>query len=988
MNTSASTDYADAPYPRQVEIDDICDRFEAELKARRRPRVEEFVRGVDPQLRVALARELLKLELDYRRDEAQIVREEYRLRFPEIVDPVQAQTAGEASLKPGALWGDFCIERQIGAGGMGVVYEAYDTKLERKVAVKFLPNKFAQDRERLVRFEREAKILAGLNHPNIATLHDLRDHQGIRFLVLEFVPGQTLAEILGRRRIAFREVIAIFSQIADALESAHEAGVVHRDLKPSNVKITADGNVKVLDFGLATSSEFRKSDENQHANPLERAKSGHHGICLPPQQVGLSGTISYMSPEQTRGGAVDKRTDIWAFGCCLYEALTREKAFPGETPECVLQSIVDREPDWTLLPSEIPASIARVLRRCLTKDPRQRLRDLGDARIELLDCQHELSEAKGLAGRQEQTQQRTSRGALVAALLAALVVVLPLSALLRSRSREVDTVEARVSVPLPSGIEIDGSPALAMSPDGRFLAYVAASKDGVRRLFVRRLNEFHTSELNGTEGAIQPFFSPDGQTIGFFADHDLKTVSVSGGSPTLVCDAGHSAGGCWTTDGRIVFGWNWGEALDSISPDGSARRSLARAGDPYVYYWPELLPDGKTLLFGCDRVMMADLNQMEATGTKVADQKPHPVLIRRGSFVRYINGHLAYGHRGTLYAVPFELDPPRLTGSKKLVAGDLWTSEFGSSQFAVSKSGDIAYVPGNAMEEGQLVWRSRRPDDPPEPVWPGYRVYHSLRLSPNGKQLAIGVLGAEGYDVWIYDFETRTASNLDAAGENQRPIWSPDGKRLVFLSDRNNLRGLYVKDLGTKQPPKLLAASPFRQAPVCLSKDDKKLIYFCTRSDSSSDILELDMQHLTTRPLLATSESEVHGGLSPGEDLMVYLARATQDTQVFVCSYPPNENAPTRIATDKGGLDPMWSPVDDNEIFYLSGDGEWLMSARIARDPLRFVEAKPIVSTRGFLDVPGFSFDYDPITDRFLLVQSREDKTPKTEVRLVLGWSE
>jgi serine/threonine protein kinase len=265
------TDYGDAPYPQQIEIDEICDRFEAELKAGQRPQVECFLSLADPQSRVTLAREMLKLELDYRHDDAATIREQYRLRFPEIVDAIQVPAAGEASLKPGTLWGDFRIERQVGAGGMGVVYEAYDTRLERKVGVKFLPNRFALDRERLLRFEREAKILAGLNHPNIATLHDLREHQGIRFLVLEFIPGQTLDEMLKRRRIPLRELIAIFSQIADALESAHDAGVVHRDLKPSNIKITADGNVKVLDFGLATSIDFRQTTENRQANSLELA---------------------------------------------------------------------------------------------------------------------------------------------------------------------------------------------------------------------------------------------------------------------------------------------------------------------------------------------------------------------------------------------------------------------------------------------------------------------------------------------------------------------------------------------------------------------------------------------------------------------------------------------------------------------------------------------------------------------------------------------
>ena len=982
MNSSSPTNYDETSYRQQVEIDDICDRFEAQLKTGGRPAADEFLRLCDSHSRGVLVSELLKLELDYRRDEATAVREEYELRFPELAHVIlMTPTKTERRLEPGTTWGNFRIERQIGAGGMGIVYQAYDTKLERIVALKFLPSKFGLNRERLRRFEREAKILASLNHPNIATLYNLEEHEGTRCLVLELIQGDTLSQMLGRRRLTPRELTAVFSQIALALESAHEAGVIHRDLKPSNVMITSDGVVKVLDFGLARSfSGLRQLEQVQASDSPEPASKGEQDRA---SNIGVSGTLAYMSPEQVQGETVDKRCDVWAFGCCLFEALSGQRAFSQQTPESLLRAIVEHDPVWKLLPSEIPDSIMRLLRRCLAKDSRQRLRDLGDARIELEDYLRELSTTA------PQVALRPKKAISLRFIALPLVAVLVVAAMILPMfwpKADISRPEFRFTVPLPRGLEVADSPALAMSPDGRYLAYVTSDQDDNTRLFIRPANSVETNVLAGTDGASQPFFSPDSRTIGFFADHSLKTVSVSGGQPVLMCDAPHPKGAYWSKDGRIVFGFNWGQALDSIAPDGTDRRKLGRAGDAYIYCWPQLLPDGNSLVFGCGKVMMAHLDQLEASDGELTSPNQYTELIPRGSFVRYLNHHLIYGHRGTLHAVPLKLNPPRVVGNSTPVADDLWTSALGSAQFAVSESGHLAYVAGKAMEEGQLVWKSRT-NHSTKPAWPadGYQVYESFRLSPDGKRLAIGKLGSEGYDIWIYDFEAETGSTLGLEGETRRPIWSQDGKCLVFLWDDGRQPGLCMKELDTSKTPELLVQTSFRQSPVWLSRDGKRLIFCRTTPDSADEILELDLQSRTEQPLLTSNKA--YGSLSPDENWMVYTATGTtRETQVYACRYPPQDEAPIRISDEAGGLDPMWSPAD-SEIFYLSGDGNWLMSAILAREAVTFDKPRRVFSARSFLNIPGYSFDYDSRAERFLLVQKKEDNSPKREIRLILNWS-
>ena len=794
MSSSSPTDYGATSYHQQSEIDQICDEFEKQCKAGARPAADEFANSCDPHIRSALVTELFKLELDYRRDESDAVRAEYEQRFPDLADAIRrTRVGGERHLEPGDLWKGFRIEEQIGQGGMGVVYRANDTRLERSVALKFLPSRFALDQERLIRFEREAKILAGLNHPNIATLHNFEEHDGTCCLVLELVQGQTL----GRQRLSRRDIASVFSQIAFALASAHEAGVVHRDLKPSNVMITEDGTAKVLDFGLARSSSVSRSLGELQKDGVSQAKPE------PERGLHASGTLAYMSPEQMQGQKVDKRCDVWAFGCCLFEALTGKRAFPQDTIDDLFSAIAEQDPDWSRLPQDVPEPILRLVRRCLTKDCRRRLRDLGDARLELEDYHGEL--LAGPTKTQKELGVPAKMPVLAALLVGVMLGTIITFAGLGRGAGDGSSPQFRPSVFVPDGHQVAESPAIALSPDGNYLTYVAVDEQGVRRLFVRPMKDSHESSvLAGTEGASQPFFSPNGQTIGFFADHQLKKVSVFGGQPVTLCDVLHPSGGCWSPDGqRILYGFNWGQALDSIAYDGSDQRHLARIGTAFVFYWPQLLPDGNTILFGRGKVMLSDLRQLEASADDLVVTDRPRVLIPRGSFARFLNGQLLYGYRGTLYSAPLDLKSLQL-GDSQIVADDLWTSASGSAQFAVSAEGHIAYVPGEAMEQGKLVWKSRAGGEA-VPAWPdsGFQVYESFRLSPNAEKLAIGILGSEGYDLWIHDFATGRSSNLGLEGDNLRPLWSHDGKHLVFMWDQLRKPGILQERTQFENHPRL-----------------------------------------------------------------------------------------------------------------------------------------------------------------------------------------
>ncbi|HEV2063125.1 MAG TPA: protein kinase, partial [Thermoanaerobaculia bacterium] len=594
------------------------------------------------------------------------------------------------SISAGTRLGPYEILAPLGAGGMGEVYRARDGKLNRDVAIKVLPEAFALDAERLARFRREAQVLASLNHPHIAAIYGLEESGGVEALVLELVEGQTLAERLARGALPVDEALEIARQIADALEAAHEKGIVHRDLKPANVKLTPQGKVKVLDFGLAKALSGDRSSPEVSTSPTMTAAATQAGVVI--------GTAAYMSPEQARGKAVDKRADVWAFGVVLWEMLTGRRLFEGDTVSDVLAAVLRHELDWKLLPPQTPAAVRRVLHRCLERDPARRMHDIADARLEMDEAPEPVPGALGVAGPRG-FQRSASAWAAAAVILALVAAAGWWRALSAARPALRERTAFEVSIPAGDGLAFDDTPILAFSRDGRRLVY-AADRGGARQLFLRTLGEIEGHPLEGTSGGRSPFFSPDGQWIGFFAEGKLKKVQAGGGPPQTICDdtTAHR-GAAWAEDDTIILTPEYAAGLFRVSARGGKLEPLTKpdaSKGERTHRWPEVLPGGEAVLF----TIGYEKSPGNYDDAKVAifDRKTGRtrILLEGASMARYApSGHLLFVRARQLLAVPFDLSRREATGEpfpvSEKIAGD---PSSGIGYFAVGGDGSFAFVPG------------------------------------------------------------------------------------------------------------------------------------------------------------------------------------------------------------------------------------------------------------------------------------------------------
>ena len=679
------------------------------------------------------------------------------------------------ALEIGSRLAHYDVTALIGEGGMGQVYQATDTKLNREVALKVLPEAFATDPDRLSRFQREAQVLASLNHPGIAAIYGIEEAEGTRALVLELVEGPTLADRIRQGPIPLDEALPIAKQIAEAVEAAHEAGVIHRDLKPANIKVRDDGTVKVLDFGLA---KLHRSEQSQETDLTATTMATAPGLVL--------GTLPYMSPEQTRGHAVDRRTDIWAFGSVLYEMLTGNRAFPGTDSSDVLAKIIEREPDFTALPTGLPSPIRRLLRRCLDKDPRERLRDIGDARVEIREAMT-VSVTEGVAAVPAMPHAVGWRRAMpwvAAAILASVVTGLAVWSLTRpDLMAPQPRAQFVVTTPPDGPLRLSVShPDVAISPDGTRLVYMSgAGPIFGEQLYVRDLNQLVATPLPGTEGARNPFFSPDGEWLGFHDDRDgvIKRVSVSGGTPLPICDAASVRGVSWGLDDTIVFAPASGQGLLRVPAVGGDPEVLTRVdgGQRDVQHlWPEFLPGGKAVLFTIGTGGRIE-NQIAVLSLETGEQK---LVLRGGSNPHYVpTGHIVYGVDGTVWAVPFDLDRLEVTGDRVPVLTDVITKDSGAANVAVSRDGTLLYVsaPGlTTQSELVLVDRGGR-GTPLTEVTAGY---YYPRFAPDGQRLAVSIAEVQGditgsdADIWVLDLDRGTRTRLTFEGTNLVPTWAPD----------------------------------------------------------------------------------------------------------------------------------------------------------------------------------------------------------------------
>ncbi len=855
--------------------------------------------------------------------------------------------------EPGQMLSHYRLIEKIGAGGMGVVWKAVDTRLDREVAIKILPEDFASNQERLARFEREAKVLASLNHPNVATLHGFEQADDTRFLVMEFVEGEELAARLRRGPVAVQEALPLFLQIAEGLEAAHENGVIHRDLKPANVKISDDGRVKILDFGLAKALEAEPSSADRAASPTVTSAGTVAGVIL--------GTAAYMSPEQARGRPLDKRTDIWSFGCMLYEALTGQSAFAGETVSDSIAKILEREPDWDALPVDTPSEIRTLARRCMRKDPMRRQRDMGDVRVAIEDSRAHLSapvDATPASSVPEDRHQMLPWA--ITALMTVVAAVLVWSWNTNRSPSTAGSSVTRLVIALPPDQRLVSafSSALALSPDGRHLVY-AAEHEGNSRLYLREMDRFTAMPIPDTDGARGPFFSPDGQWVGFFAGGTMKKVAIAGGTPSKICEVPTFPavpGASWGPDDTIVYSPHPGATLWKVPAEGGKPQELTTSGESHR--WPHVLPGGTGVLYTATSA--EEGVRIAVLSTETGESH---ILLPGGSGARYLpTGHLVFAQSGKLLAVPFDLDRLEVSGAPVPVLDGLstrTTAGVHTAPYAVSDTGTLVYVGGDiATGETTLVWVDRQGQT--TPFIAQRSNYRYPRISPDGSRVAVAHGKPGRRDIWIYDAVRGTRERLTVVGNNNLPVWSPSGTRIAFASNRSGGMNPHWRSADRSDEAERLSTSEHQQLPISWSSDGRTLAFYEVNPATGRDIWILPLEgDRTPRPFLATSFSERAPTISPNGRWLAYVSNESGQDEVLVQPYPDG-GGKTTISTS-GGAEPVWS-ADGRELFYRQADQMWAVTVEF--EP-RFIAGKPqlLFDEPGFMLGPVGNANYDVSPD-------------------------
>jgi eukaryotic-like serine/threonine-protein kinase len=902
-------------------------------------------------------------------------------------------------LSVGSHLGSYEVLSAIGAGGMGDVYRARDTKLHRDVALKILPDAFATDPERLTRFEREAKTLAALNHPHIAQIHGFEQANGVSALVMEFVEGEDLAQRLAHGAMPVDETLPIARQIAEALEAAHEQGIIHRDLKPANIKLRPDGTVKVLDFGLA------KVLDSQTASAAPGNPSISPTLTAATQLGVILGTAAYMSPEQARGRAVDKRADVWSFGCVLYEMLTGKRAFDGEDVTETIAAVVRADPDWSALPSTVPDQIRLLLRRCLEKDPRARVSDVAVAQFLMTET---------LTAAPAPRQRGVTLAVLAATTVAAAVAAaLATRALTQPPARPpARVVRFTLTPPAMDPLQLlRFAHDIAITPDGSAIVYRAGTSQGVN-LFVQPLNSLTPRKIE-IPGARDPFLSPDGRWIGYFTPNELRKVPITGGPSFLVYadPRGASArGASWGPDDRIVFARfdQQPDGLMSVAASGGdakvlTRRDAARGDGDHAL--PFVLPNGRGVLYAITPVTPGSPQnrQIAVLDFRSGQSK---ILVHGGSAASYIgSGHLVYAAGRALLAAPFDLERLQVTGDAEAIVDDLATGVTGNVNYAVSRDGTLVYAPASSMPNvlnRRLVWVGR--DGREEPIVDApIRGYAVARISPDGTRVALDIREARGGDIWIWDLARKTLSpmSLDPSADLS-PLWTPNGRRVLWASSRagGNPNIFWQSAEGTGPVDRLSTSRP-AQFPISMTPDGSRVVIF--RGNAGEESLATELAVLRIDPVDAKQPGDplplppgvnLGGEVSPNGRWLAYQSNESGQRQIYVRPFPNVQESRTQIST-KGGTRPVWAR-DGRELFYLNED-DLLTSVSIQTTASCIQAGVPnvILSTRYYAGSSTRGYDlrsYDVTVDgqRFLMIKemSPESTPALASMVVVVNWAE
>jgi Tol biopolymer transport system component len=780
---------------------------------------------------------------------------------------------------------------------MGEVWRAVDTRLDRAVAVKALPQRFAMDRELVARFAKEAKFLASLSHPGIAAIHSFDELDGQQLLVMELAPGEGLEVRLGRGAIPLDEALPIAQQIAEALEHAHEQGIVHRDLKPANIKVGADGRVKILDFGLAKAMAGDSAASSAHAmskSPTLDASPTVAGVIL--------GTAPYMAPEQARGKPVDRRADVCALGVVLFEMLAGRRLFTGQSVTDVLAAVLRQPIDFSALPPEASTAVRTLLQRCLERDPWKRLRDIGEARVLLATS--EATETSGAATMG--TAPRAPRQFPALTLAAAFVLGVLVAALTATvvPSRREAPSRARLSIALPAGLTLAAAPVI--SPDGSLVAFAAATRGGTSDLYVRAIDRFDSRKLDGTSTASEPFFSPDGRSLAFFANRALRRVSVAGGAVDAITEIPTLSGASWGADGTIVYSIGVGDGLYRIAAAGGKPERLTEThgGEKgYAHVYPQILPDGSVLF----------INWAGGTrgGTALWSHSQRAWSLLTPLFLRFQPPDLVLSNEdgNGVRAQRLLLSTGTLSGEPVSVLPEVYyTPSNTRSWFSISKNGTLAYAPGQP-EKRHLFWLA--PDGSREAAFPDQGSFKDLRLSPDGRRLAYAVdSNRSDSRIDVLDFQRGIAQPVVPVKENAGPVFTRDGSRIVFASNRGDRWEVYVVPSGGGEE-KIVLSRENALRPTDFAGDGSLLVTERTPA-TGADLLVL-LPDGKVKPLVASPAGEGGGRFSPDEKHVAFTSNATGRNEVYVVPYP-GPGAPVQISSH-GGSSPTWTPRGDAIVF-------------------------------------------------------------------------
>jgi Tol biopolymer transport system component/predicted Ser/Thr protein kinase len=878
------------------------------------------------------------------------------------------------AILPGRRLAPYEILSIIGAGGMGEVYKARDTRLDRIVAIKVLPTHLADRAELRERFEREAKTIASLNHSHICTLYDTGHQDGIDFLVMEYIEGETLAQRLQKGALPIQQVLQFAIEISDALDKAHRKGITHRDLKPGNIMLTKSGT-KLLDFGLAKlAQEAVPATPDSQLPTMQNAITGEGTIL---------GTLQYMAPEQVEAKEVDARTDIFAFGVVIYEMATGKKAFEGKTSASVMAKIMEAEPpSMASLQPMTPPALDRVVKRCLAKEPEKRWQTASDLCEELKWIAEGGSQVTSVPTAAANGTRALGRRALILSLLGILLLGAAISGIAIWNLKPTPPKPVtRTVITLPPGDRLVGpeETSLALSPDGKQLAY-AAIRGVTSQIYMRSMDSQEARPIPGTEGASEPFFSPDGQWIGFFSGGKLKKISVSGGAAVTLGDAGNNFGGSWSSQGTIFFALSPGSPLLQVPDAGGTPQPLTRLekGDG-GQSWPQFMPGGKAVLFAAAGNIAADAQvavQSIATG-----QRRNLV---GGTQPRYAtSGHLIYAQGTTLMAVPFDPQRLEIKGTPvPVVEGVAFSAGYGSSQYSISDSGSLVYISGSQANQRRMVWVSRNGVEQPLPAPP--QAYEIVRLSPDGRRVAVEL----DEQFWLYDLARDTLTRFTFEGKrNQNPLWTPDGKRIAFFSTKEGIENLFWQLADGSGGLERLSTSEYVQIPRSWSPDGQLLAFDVVNPKTLYDIWVLRMSDRKAHPFLQTPFNEGGATFSPDGHWLAYVSNESGRPEVYVQPYP-GPGGKWQISTE-GGTEPAWNH-NGKELFYRTGNK--MMALDVATQP-GFVVGKPHMLFEGQYvtnDWPQVSTVYDVSADgqRFLMVKPTEQASSATQINVVLNWFE